>query len=109
MQQSQGTQHAAIFPPLLSHLCSAFLKAHVILHRTANICKSCPSDLGNTADTDFAVSNQPSVFSDQCRPPHMQHHNIPIRHASDLTYEQFVAKYMSPNLPVMIQVKAQAS
>ena len=30
---------------------------------------------------------------------------VPIMHTADLSYEQFVADYMQPNLPVMIQVR----
>lgn len=34
---------------------------------------------------------------------------VPVRHADGLSYEQFVAAYMAPNLPVMIQVSTSLS
>ena len=29
---------------------------------------------------------------------------VAVRHASDLSYEEFVVHYMAPNVPVIIQV-----
>ena len=32
---------------------------------------------------------------------------VDVRHSSELSYAEFVASYMAPNIPVLIEVRAQ--
>ena len=55
------------------------------------------ANLGRKA-SDTGTINQPSNMHEPG--------GVPRRHASELSYDDFVLQYMGPNLPVMIQVRA---
>jgi hypothetical protein len=84
--------------------------------------EAAPSDVASSGDTSGTIAhsdamskNVPAVTSPQ---PHTKAQRcfrlqyadanppgIAVRHASELSYEEFVVHYMAPNVPVVIKVR----